>query len=747
MRSHPSSWVVLLFREHNADDLYVRAEAVRAARAEGHGVVCLASPARSMQTGEEEARALEQALGEAVVWHGAGAAFDIERWKGTDAAVHVIGGEGTADEGDGSVAAMLAARLDAARLEVWGALPGLCTADPDLVPSARLLRHLGYADALALAVAGVSDLAPAALSTARAARLPIRFRSTARPEAEGTTVSHAAPDVGVGVLALIMQPETTLVTVAAPEHAPSARFLAEVFAAFARHGLAATLSVQAGAHIALVCDAGAYGEVAGALLADLGALGEVVVRDGCATVRLVGRRLDAGLPDVAAAVDVLDGHPVHLVGRSDGGLAVVVDAGQAERVTRELHAALFGAVSEGAVFGPTLGDVMGRSEQVPGRGVWWRERRGDLLALAERGTPRYAYDAATMRSAARTLLALEPVDRVLYALKANPHPGVLRVLRDAGVAFECVSLAEVERVFDLFPDHAPERVLFTPNFAPRAEYERAFALGVTVTVDNAFVLDAWPDVFAGRTAFVRVDPGEGRGHHAHVRTAGTRSKFGVGGDGVEAVAARAADLGLRVVGLHAHLGSGITDTATWAETADALAGYLPLFPDVRVLDLGGGLGVPTLPTEPVFDVAAAAEPLAAFKAAHPGLALWLEPGRFLVAEAGVLLARVTQLKEKAGVRFVGVDAGMNALVRPTLYGAYHEIVNLSRLDAEPAWTAEVVGPICESGDVLGHARRLPVTAEGDVVLVATAGAYGRAMASTYNLRPLPEEVVLERVDY
>ncbi len=396
-----------------------------------------------------------------------------------------------------------------------------------------------------------------------------------------------------------------------------------------------------------------------------------------------------------------------------------------------------------AAFQPTAGGEPGRAEVSPKRSAWWRERQKELLVLAESGTPQYVYDALTIRAAARALHAVEPVSRVLYALKANPHPGVLRVLRAEGVGFECVSLAEVERVFESFPDHDPEHVLFTPNFAPRVEYERAFARGVTVTVDNRYVLDAWPEVFAGRTAFVRVDPGQGRGHHAHVRTAGAHSKFGVAADALPPLAERAAAIGLRVLGLHAHLGSGITDTATWAETAAALAAHTALFPDVRVLDLGGGLGVPTLPSEPAFDVQAAAEPLRAFKAKHPTLELWLEPGRFLVAEAGVLLTRVTQLKEKDGGRFVGVDAGMNALIRPMLYGAYHEIVNLSRLDAPPAWTAEVVGPICESGDVLGHARLLPETAEGDIVLIAATGAYGRAMASSYNLRPLPEEVLLE----
>jgi diaminopimelate decarboxylase/aspartate kinase len=124
---------------------------------------------------------------------------------------------------------------------------------------------------------------------------------------------------------------------------------------------------------------------------------------------------------------------------------------------------------------------------------------------------------------------------------------------------------------------------------------------------------------------------------------------------------------------------------------------------------------------------------------HGSLSLWMEPGRYLVAEAGVLLARVTQTKRKGPVRYVGLDTGMNSFLRPALYGAYHEIVNLSRPDEPPAVTADVVGPICETGDVLGHSRRLPPTDPGDVLLVGQAGAYGASMANRYNLRPPAEE--------
>jgi diaminopimelate decarboxylase/aspartate kinase len=163
---------------------------------------------------------------------------------------------------------------------------------------------------------------------------------------------------------------------------------------------------------------------------------------------------------------------------------------------------------------------------------------------------------------------------------------------------------------------------------------------------------------------------------------------------------------------------------------------------VRILNVGGGLGVPERPNAAPLDIAQVVDRIAQFKDAHPEYELWMEPGRYLVAEAGVLLGRVTQTKSKGTQHFVGTNAGMNSLIRPALYGSYHEIVNLSRLDEPPALTADVVGPICETGDVIGHSRRLPETEEGDVLLVAKTGAYGASMSMHYNLRPPADEVVL-----
>ncbi len=354
----------------------------------------------------------------------------------------------------------------------------------------------------------------------------------------------------------------------------------------------------------------------------------------------------------------------------------------------------------------------------------------------------FVYDLQTVGDQARSLAAMGSLSRALYAVKANPHPEILRRVAAGGLGFECVSQGEVERVLASVPGVDRGRILFTPNFAPRAEYEWALQQDIRLTIDNAYVLRAWPDVLRGRELFVRIDTGHGHGHHQHVRTAGSQSKFGVPLFELDELESAAAAAGVRIVGLHAHTGSGNFQIEAWLDTARALAAAAERFPAVRVLDLGGGLGVPDRHGRHPVDLAALDAALAAFRQRHPRFELWLEPGRWVVAAAGVLLARATQTKGKGTRRYLGVATGMNSLIRPALYGAYHDIVNLTRLGDEPTHVYSVVGPICESGDVLGHDRLLPESREGDVMLIAGAGAYGRVMSSNYNLRDPAGESVL-----
>ena len=378
-----------------------------------------------------------------------------------------------------------------------------------------------------------------------------------------------------------------------------------------------------------------------------------------------------------------------------------------------------------------------------GSGVtWWRVRRDALLACLGSRDSAYVYDLATVRAQVAAFGTLRSVSQVLYALKANPHPEILRTVHAAGCGFECVSRAEVERVLAEVTDVGCEQLLFTPNFAPRAEYAWALERGLRVTVDNLSVLRDWPALFDGREIFLRLDASTGHGHHEKVRTGGLHSKFGVPPEEFADLPDAVAAAGARVVGLHAHGGSGNFDLAGWLGPARILAQEAARHPDVRILNLGGGVGVPEDARQAPVDLRALEAALAGVKASQPALELWMEPGRYFVAEAGVLLARVTQTKGKGDKRYVGIATGMNSLIRPALYGARHEIVNLTRLDEPATQSCTVVGPICESGDELGRDRCLPRCEEGDVMLIADAGAYGHAMSSSYNLRaPAPELVM------
>jgi diaminopimelate decarboxylase/aspartate kinase len=373
---------------------------------------------------------------------------------------------------------------------------------------------------------------------------------------------------------------------------------------------------------------------------------------------------------------------------------------------------------------------------------WWLGKRGDLLAIAADRRPRFVYDLATVADRARGLRsALPSVDRFFYAMKANAHPRILETLAAEGFGMECVSPGEVDRARAV-PGETVS-VLFTPNFCAFEEYDFAFGRGALITVDGPQALEARPETFRGRDILLRVDPGRGFGHSDKVRTAGGRAKFGQAIDEMDRVAAAADRDGARVIGLHAHVGSGILDEDVWGRTGETLAGLRSLFRHLSLLNLGGGLGVAAGPGQEPLDLAAIERGLSSIDARARGLALWLEPGRYLVSEAGVLLAPVTQVRHKAGVRFVGIGTGMNSLIRPSLYGAWHGIHNLTRIAEAPIGPAHVVGPICESSDVLGADRPLPECVPGDTVLIENCGAYGAAMSSRYNLREPAEEVCLD----
>jgi len=481
------------------------------------------------------------------------------------------------------------------------------------------------------------------------------------------------------------------------------------------------------------------------LVTSLSRLCRVQVIGPCASVSLVGRNIRGILHQLGGAFEFFEEQKIYLVSQAanDLNFTFVVDENQGDRLVEQLHELLIRPVAGDRVLGPTWEQLFSQPKAVGTRSApWWLQKRAQLVnALGDRDAA-FVYDLETVRGSARALRGLGSLGRVNYSMKANPHPRILEAIRTEGLEFECVSRGEVEHTLKLFPDIDRARILYTPNFAPRSEYAWAFEQGIRVTVDNTYAVSAWPDVFRNQEIFIRIDTGVGRGHHQHVRTAGAHSKFGVPVTELKQFVRHAREVNLTVVGLQAHFGSGVFDVTSWEQTARLLADIAQHFESVRVIDVGGGLGVPERSEQPSLDLVKLDTLLTAVRAEHSNLEFWMEPGRYLVATAGALLARVTQLKSKGDVRYVGVATGMNSLIRPALYGAYHEIINLTRADEPATEVVNVVGPICESADVLGHDRLLPPTREGDILLIANAGAYAHAMSSHYNLRDPAVELFL-----
>jgi bifunctional diaminopimelate decarboxylase / aspartate kinase len=650
--------------------------------------------------------------------------------------------------GSDTSAAYFAAKLAASRLEIWTDVPGLFSANPRATPSARLLRTLHYDEAQEIATSGARVLHPRCIMPVRQYGIPLHVYATQAPQLEGTVLTASGGEGAAQVKAVCSKKGITLISLESPGMWHQVGFLADAFQVFKQHGMSVDLVSTSETNVTVSLDPAANtldNTLVAGLVADLSRLCRVQVIGPCASVSLVGRNIRAILHQLGGAFEFFEEHKIHLVSQAanDLNFTFVVDENQGDRLVEQLHELLIRPVAGDRVLGPTWEQLFGKPHpQSAPPAPWWRTRRRELLDALGDADAAFVYDLGVVRSAARTLRELGSIARVHYSMKANPHPQLLHALRTEGIEFECVSRGEVERLLELFPDLEPGRILYTPNFAPRAEYAWALGRGVQVTIDNAYTLAAWPELFEGHEVFVRVDTGVGRGHHTHVRTAGSRSKFGVPIPELVDLARAARAARVRVVGLHAHVGSGVFDVTSWQHTARLLTAAAASFEELRVIDVGGGLAVPERTDQPPVDLGKLDALLGSVRAAHPMLEIWLEPGRYLVAAAAVLLARVTQLKDKGEVHFIGVATGMNSLIRPALYGSYHEIANLTRADEAASELVSIVGPICESADVLGHDRLLPPTREGDVLVIANAGAYGRVMSSQYNLRPPAAELFL-----
>ena len=376
---------------------------------------------------------------------------------------------------------------------------------------------------------------------------------------------------------------------------------------------------------------------------------------------------------------------------------------------------------------------------------------------SEYGTPVYVYNEEIIRK------SMETVEGVItkypytanYSVKANTNIEILKLALEEGLNCDAMSPGEITLLLKAgFP---PEKIFFVSNNVAAEEMQFAIDKGVIVSLDSLDQLDRFGQINPGGRCAVRINPGVGAGHSEKVITAGKKTKFAIAEEDIDKIFEIADKYDLKIVGINQHIGSGFLDPKPYIDAVTNLLRIADRFDNLEFIDFGGGYGIPyhKLDDEkpfPMEDFKVKLEPvLDEFVQRYGKTPLFKsEPGRYCVAEGSVILSRVQAIKVNAGIKYVGCDTGMNTLIRPAMYDSYHDIEVIrdgkvvDRDGNNDMETVNVSGPICETGDLIAKERLLPKAKTGDLLAILDTGAYGYAMASSYNSRPRPAEVMITK---
>lgn len=376
-----------------------------------------------------------------------------------------------------------------------------------------------------------------------------------------------------------------------------------------------------------------------------------------------------------------------------------------------------------------------------------------LRLVEEYGSPLYVYNETILRSRCREMVGLVsyPYFKVNYSIKANSNLELLKIVRQEGLAADAMSPGEIHVL--LAAGFRPEEIFYVGNNVSEAEMMFALERGVLVSVDSLSQLEQFGRINSGGKVAVRFNPGVGVGHHQKVVTGGKNTKFGIYPALVAEVKNIIAQYRLKLVGINQHIGSLFLEGNVYLEGVKSLLEIVRQFDGLEFVDIGGGFGIPYHKQigQARLDLIKLGSALSELFHEWSGaygrvIEFRIEPGRYIVAECGVVLGNVYAVKENYGITYVGTDLGMNVLIRPAMYDAYHdlEVYQRGQFNAvqEDIKRVTVVGNICESGDIIVGDRELPELREGDLVGVMDAGAYGYSMSSNYNNRLRPAEVLI-----
>jgi len=624
--------------------------------------------------------------------------------------------------GSDTSASLIASSINAERLEIWTDVDGIFTADPRIVPDANIIECINYDVCQELSAWGTKVIHPYSIKPCQENNIPIFIKNTTNPNNRFTVINGCERDTNSHVYSIVNQANITVYEIESYDMWENWGFVKDIFEVFTKYNIDVNIITTSLFSITTTTD-----EISDIkkrqTLKELKLKYNVKMTENCSIISLISNdvldniRLNRSL-DIINSVGREYLYITHY-SSNNMSLSFVVDSSISDKITRMFHREFI------------KNDIV--SENI---NIWWRKNIKLLETVMENRSSLYIYSLEDIKEKCNIMKnKLSKVKYFYYAMKANDNLKVLETIIKCGYGIECVSIEEVNYIRNRFQS-VP--ILFTPNYCNISDYIDTLSYdNIIVIIDNYEILKNNIDVFSYQNIGIRVDLDCGDGHHEKVVTEGDHSKFGIPVSDIESFVKLCNEIDTNITFLHTHKGSGILNPLAWCETLNKLKDITSILPDLNTIDIGGGFGVFTNGKE--LDLQKVNESL--FNIDSIDLAV--EPGRYLVSEAGVLLSRVNQIRSKGKYNYIGIDSGMNALIRPMLYDSYHPIYNMSKLDSDDKKYYNVVGPICESGDIMGKNRLLPNTYIDNIILVENAGAYGRVMASRYNMKDIPEEICIK----
>lgn len=643
------------------------------------------------------------------------------RGKNLDQKISLMGRGGSDTTGS-----IISSSLKSDEYQIWTDVNGIYSGDPNKLENVNLINSISYNAAQEISAMGAKVIHPYCIKPCKNNNIPIIIKNTYNILNKGTII-ESNDNLENSIYAITNQSNISIFKIESLNMWNNYGFVYDIFSKFKDFNVDVNIINTSQFDITTTTDDNDK-EKLEKLKLSLEEKYNVEILHNCDCVSVVGDNIKK-YKKLNKIMNIIQNYDIKLTSYSsnDMTLSFIVSKDISIDLSNKIHNIVFPYYNF----------------KIPNN-VWWK----DFLELPGPNECKYLYNLDIVKQKIENLKKLSNVDQVYYAMKANNFESILYTIIRSDFGIETVSVEEIELIINLTKDYNKNiNILYTPNFSNVSSYKKVFnyndcidKINIITIIDNLNIIIENLELFKNKKIGIRLDLDYGFGHCNKVITQGQDSKFGITADDFIKILPILNNNNIIVTGLHSHMGSGITDYKHWVNNLNLILETIKSIPaslnNIEWIDIGGGFGIGK-----TIDFSKLNEEIGIIKSMINNIKIFIEPGRYIVAESGIIWGSVNQVKYKNKTKFIGTNIGMTDLIRPALYSAIHPVFFKESLIKE---LVTVVGPICESGDVL--IRNLEVNKNisvGDSVIVTNTGAYGFVMASNYNNRKLPSQEILK----